>query len=73
MKNSSLVSTRYCEQALLVASVICLLLFTGCSSIDGTTENQRVRTNLLTSHVGQWHYEPQIQAASPDPSYEWFY
>jgi preprotein translocase subunit SecG len=70
MKNSSLVSARYCEQALSVASAICVLLFTGCASIDGTAENHKAAANLVTRHVEQ---EQQNQAVEPGPDYEWFY
>ena len=73
MKNSSLVSTRYWERALSVASVICVLLFTGCASVDGTAENHRVAANLVTRHVEQGQEEPENQAVEPDPGYEWFY
>jgi|HubBroStandDraft_3_1064219.scaffolds.fasta_scaffold830109_1 hypothetical protein len=73
MKNPSLVSAKYCEQALSISSVICLLLFTGCSSIDGTAENHRATANLVTSHFGPGTEEPEQQPVGPDPSYEWFY
>jgi len=73
MKNPSLVGAKYCGRALSISSVFCLLLFTGCSSIDGTAEDHRVRANLVTSHVEQGQEEPENQAVSPDPAYEWFY
>jgi hypothetical protein len=53
--------------------MICLLLSTGCSSIDGTAENHRVTANLVTRHVEQGQEEPENQAVSPDPAYDWFY
>jgi hypothetical protein len=71
MKNPSLVSAKYCGQIISISSVICLLLFTGCSSIDGTTT--KVTANLVTSHVGPGPEEPEKQAVSPEPSYEWWY
>jgi hypothetical protein len=46
--------------------MICLLLFTGCSSIDGTTENHRATANLVTSHVEPGQEEPEEQPFSPD-------
>lgn len=73
MKNPSLVSAKYCGRALSIASMICLLLFTGCSSIDGTAENHRATANLVTSHVEPGQEEPEEQPFSPDPSSEWFY
>jgi len=73
MKNLSLVSAKCCGRALSISSVICLLLFAGCSSIDGTTENHRVTANLVTSHVGPGQEEPEKQPVSPEPSYEWWY
>ena len=73
MKNLSFVSSKYCGRALSISSVICLLLFTGCSSIDGTAENHSVTANLVTRHVEQGQEEPENQAVSPDPAYDWFY
>ena len=73
MKNSRSVSARYCEQALSVVSVICVLLFTGCAGIDGTAENHKVAENRVTRHVEERQEEPANQAVSPDPTYEWFY
>jgi hypothetical protein len=73
MKNSSLASARYWERALSVASVICVLLFTGCASVDGTAENHRVAANLVTRHVEQGQEETENQAVEPDPGYDWFY
>jgi hypothetical protein len=73
MKKSMLGSTKYCGWALSISSAICLLLFAGCSSIDGTTENLRATANLVTSHVGPGQEEPEKQAVSPEPSYEWWY
>ena len=73
MKNPSLVSATYCGRALSISSMICLLLFTGCSSVDGTADDHRVTTNLVTSHVEQGQEEPGKQPVSPEPSYEWFY
>jgi hypothetical protein len=71
MKNPSLVNAKYCGRALSISSVICLLLFTGCSSIDGTAA--KVTANLVTSHVEPGQEEPANQPVSPEPSYEWFY
>ena len=73
MKNQSLVSAKYCGRALSISSVICLLLFTGCSNIDGPVENHRATANLVTRHFGPGTEEPEQQPVSPDPSYEWFY
>ncbi len=73
MKNPNLGSAKFCGRALSISSVIYLLLFTGCSSIDGTAENHRVTANLLTSHLEPGQEEPANQPVSPEPSYEWFY
>jgi hypothetical protein len=73
MMNPSLVSAKYCGRALSISSMICLLLLTGCSGIDGTTEKPRVTANLVTSHVEPGQEEPEKQPVSPEPSYEWFY
>ena len=72
MKNPSLVSAPYCQRALSVLSVICVVLFSGCSSIDGTAGNHQATANLVTSHVEQAQEEPENQAV-PELSYEWFY
>ena len=73
MKNPSFVSAKYCGRALSIPSMICLLLSTGCSSIDGTAENHSVTANLVTRHVEKVQEEPENQAVSPDPGYNWFY
>jgi hypothetical protein len=73
MKNPSLVSAKCWGRALSLSSLICLLLFTGCSSIDGTTENLKVRTNLVTSHVEHGQEKADNQPVNPEPDYEWFY
>ena len=73
MKNPSFVSAKYCGLVLSISSVICLLLSAGCSSIDGTAENHSVTANLVTRHVEKVQEEPENQAVSPDPSYDWFY
>jgi hypothetical protein len=73
MKNPSLVSAKCCGRALSLSSVIGLLLFTGCSGIDGTTKNLRATANLVTSHVGPGQEETEKQAVSPEPSYDWWY
>jgi hypothetical protein len=73
MKNLSLVSAKYCGWAFSISSVIGLLLFAGCSSIDGTAENHRVTANLVTSHVEPGQEGPEKQPVNPEPSYEWWY
>lgn len=73
MKNSNLVSARHCKRALSVASVVCVLLFAGCASVDGTAENHKVTANLVAGHVEQGQEEPENQAVGRDPGYEWFY
>jgi hypothetical protein len=71
MKNSILVSAKYCGQIVSISSVICLLLLTGCSSIDGSAA--KVTANLVTGHVGPGPEEPEKQPVSPEPPYEWWY
>jgi hypothetical protein len=73
MKKSMLGSTKYCGRTLSISSVICLLLFAGCSSIDGTAENHRVTASLVTSHVEPGQEGPEKQPVNPEPSYEWWY
>jgi hypothetical protein len=73
MKNGISISAAYCGQALSILSLASLMLFTGCSSIGGTGESHAVTTNLVTRHVESGQEEPENQAVSPDPDYNWFY
>jgi hypothetical protein len=73
MKNPSLVSAKCCGRAFSLSSVICLLLFTGCASIDGTAGNHGVTANLVARHVEPGLEETEKRPVSPEPSYEWFY
>jgi hypothetical protein len=72
MKRLSLVTSKYRERALSISSIICVLLFAGCSSVDGTAEKHKVAANLVTGHVERAQEEPENQAV-PELSYEWFY
>jgi hypothetical protein len=73
MKNPISVSSEHCGQALSLLSLASLLLFTGCSSIDGTAQSHAVTANLVTRHVEPYEEEPEDRAVSPEPDYEWFY
>lgn len=73
MKNSNVFSARRCKRTLSVASVVCVLLFAGCASVDGTAENHKVTASLVAGHVEQGQEEPENQAVGRDPGYEWFY
>jgi hypothetical protein len=73
MKKAISVSAEFCGQALSILSLASLLLFTGCSSIDGTAESHRVSANLMTKHVEPDQKEPENQTVSPELDYEWFY
>lgn len=73
MKNPILVNASYGGRALAISSLICLLLFTGCSSIDSTTGNHRATANLVTSQIEPGQEGPEKRTLSPEPSYEWFY
>jgi hypothetical protein len=73
MKNPISVSGEYCGQALSILSLASLLLFVGCSSIDGMAESHTVKANLVTRHVEPSQEEPEYRAVSPEPDYEWFY
>ena len=65
-------STKYCLRALTILSAICLLAFTGCSSIGGAAENQGVTTHLLIGHAEHGQEMPGHQL-NPEPDYEWWY
>jgi hypothetical protein len=75
MKNPILINTKHYLRAALIAPVICLVAFTGCSSIEGTAKHQTATTNRVTTYMEQAQEKPADKAADqePDPTYEWFY
>jgi len=75
MKNPILISKKYYLQAVLMLPVACLLAFTGCSNIQGTSGNQTATTNRVATYLEQSQEHPNNQPVDqdPDPGYEWFY
>ena len=57
----------------MIAPVLGMLTFTGCSHIDGTAEKRAQTKNGLAVY-SEWK-EEKLQAADskPDLGYEWFY
>ena len=54
--------------------VICLVAFTGCSSLDATAGNQTTKTNRVGAYLQQNQEKPDNDPVDPDPdpTYEWF-
>ena len=65
-------SRHYLTTALMLP-VIGLLAFTGCSSIDGTAQNQMAPKNHVAAYLEQTQEKSQPVDSNPDPTYEWFY
>jgi hypothetical protein len=64
---------KYGGRALSMSTAICLLVFTGCVSTDGTAENHPVTSNPVTRHVRQGQGDPEEQIVGAEPDYGWFY
>ena len=60
-------------RAALMLPVICLLAFTGCSSIGGTAGHQTATTNRAATYLEQSQEKLDDNPVDPDPTYEWFY
>jgi hypothetical protein len=73
MKNPRLISAKQCVSALTISSALCLLAFSGCSSIEGAADNRGVTTSLLMGHPEHGQEKPSNQPANPEPDYEWWY
>jgi hypothetical protein len=75
MKNPTLISKKNYLRAALMLPVACLLAFTGCSNIQGTSGNQTVTTNRVATYLEQSQEQTKNKPADqdPDPGYEWFY
>ena len=57
----------------LMLPVACLLAFTGCSNIQGTTGNQTPTTNRVATYLEQSQEQPDNKPVDQDPGTEWFY
>lgn len=64
-------NNKSCLLPIIIAPVLGILAFTGCSQIDGTVQKQPLTKNRVAVY-SEWS---QAQAADPDPDpgYEWFY
>jgi hypothetical protein len=60
-------------QATLILPVLGLLLVTGCSSIQGTSENQKLTNHRVATYTAEGQEQAQPADPDPDPTYEWFY
>jgi hypothetical protein len=59
-------------QAIMMSPVLGMLAVTGCSSIQGTADQQRT-TRRVTTYMEQRQENPPAADSDPDPGYEWFY
>jgi len=75
MKNPILINKKNYLRAILLVPVMCVVAFTGCSSISGTAANRTATTNRVTAYLEHKQENANIQPADsdPDPTYEWFY
>jgi hypothetical protein len=77
---------KYYVRAALMLPVICLVAFTGCSSLDATAENHTPQVNrvgaYLTQNQEKTNHQVNLrtneQATDREPAddgsqYEWFY
>jgi hypothetical protein len=73
MKNPRVISKKYYRRTVLMLPVACLLAFTGCSNIQGTSGNQAATTHRVATYLEQSQEQPDNQPVDQDPGYEWFY
>jgi len=59
-------------QAIMILPVLGMLAVTGCSSIQGTADQQQT-TRRVTTYMEQRQANPPAADSDPDPGYEWFY
>jgi hypothetical protein len=59
-------------QAITILPVLGMLAVTGCSSIQGTADQQQT-TRRVTTYMEQRQENPPAADSDPDPGYEWFY
>jgi hypothetical protein len=69
----SLLNNKHGLQVMLMAPVLGILTFTGCSHIDGTAQKQPLKKNRVAVYSEWSQTEAQAADSSPDPGYEWFY
>jgi hypothetical protein len=75
MTNPILIKKKNYLRAILLVPVMCVVAFTGCSSISGTAANRTATTDRATAYLENKQENANIQPADsdPDPTYEWFY
>jgi hypothetical protein len=75
MKNPISIGKKADVRTALMLPVICLVAFTGCSSLDATAGNQTTETNRVSAYLRQNQEQPENHSvdSDPDPTYEWFY
>ena len=67
-----LLNRKYLEKNLILP-VVALLVFTGCSSIQGTGGNQKVTSGRVAAYTVERQEQATAADPDPDPTYEWFY
>jgi hypothetical protein len=68
----SLFSNKCYVQAIMILPVLGMLAVTGCSSIQGTVDQQQA-TRRVTTYMEQRQENLPVADSDPDPGYEWFY
>jgi hypothetical protein len=56
----------------MILPALGILAVTGCSSIQGTADQQQ-NTHRVTTYMEQNQEHQQAADSDPDPGYEWFY
>lgn len=69
---NSLLSNKWSLQAIIILPALGILAVTGCSSIQGTADQQQT-THRVTTYMEQRQKNPPAVDSDPDPGYEWFY
>jgi len=59
-------------QGIIILPALGILAVTGCSSIQGTADQQQT-THRVTSYMEQRQENSPAADSDPDPGYEWFY
>jgi hypothetical protein len=68
----SLFSNKSYVQAIMILPALGILAVTGCSSIQGTADQQQT-THRVATYMEQSQENAQAADSDPDPGYEWFY
>jgi hypothetical protein len=75
MKNPILINKKNYLRAILLVPVMCVVAFTGCSSIPGSAANRTATANRVTAYLEHKQANANNQPADSDPdsTSEWFY